>query len=140
MGLIAYYNTKRALQQHLEDVAREISIRFLPKRMRLLAKFLKSHNDVDLDSIKRTILYADIFNDVGKAYYPFQETLRHRGTAPHHERFSVFFSDKVLTKLGKELKTIILLAIAWHHSSTRGAVLERIAGTTNRFLRVDSVS
>jgi CRISPR-associated endonuclease Cas3-HD len=143
MGLIAFYNPKTGvcefLQQHLEDVTREISTRFLPKRTKLLAKLLKSYVDIDLDSIKRAILYAGIFHDVGKAYYPFQETLRHKGTAPHHEVFSVFFSDKVLTKLGKELKTIVLLAIAWHHSSTRGAVLERMAGTTNRFLQVDSV-
>jgi CRISPR-associated endonuclease Cas3-HD len=140
MGLIAFCDSETGvcepLKQHLEYVTREISTRFLPKRTRLLAKLLESY--VDTDSIRRTILYAGILHDVGKAYDPFQETLRRKGTAPRHEVFSVFFSDKVLTRSMEELKIIVLLAIAWHHSSTRGAVLERIAGTTNRFLHADS--
>ena len=137
MSLVAFHN--EPLRKHLEDVTREILARFLSKRTKLLAKLLKSSSDIDSESINRAMLYSGIFHDVGKAYEPFQETLREQGTAPRHEIFSVFFSDKVLTKMKKELKTIVLLAIAWHHSSTRGMVLERIGGTTGKFLQFDSV-
>lgn len=139
MSLIASRN--EPLWKHLEDVTGEILTRFLPKRTKLLVKLLKSYSDVDSESIGHAILYTGIFHDVGKAYEPFQETLKReqKSTAPHHEIFSVFFSDMVLTKMKKDLKTIVLLAIAWHHSATRGVVLERIGGTTSKFLRVDSV-
>lgn len=137
MNLIAFPN--EPLEKHLEGVTREISIRFLPKRTKLLAKFFKSYSDVDLESIRHAILYAGIFHDVGKAYEPFQEMLKQRGAAPHHEIFSVFLSDMVITKMKKDLKIIVLLAIAWHHYATRGIVLERIGGTTSKFLRVNSV-
>ncbi len=134
MSLIAFRN--ELLRKHLEDVTREILTRFLSKRTELLVKLLKSYSDVDSESIKHVVLYSGIFHDIGKAYEPFQETLRReRSTAPRHEVFSVFFVDKVLTKMKKELKTIVLLAIAWHHLSTRGMVLERIGGTTGKFLK-----
>lgn len=137
MVLIAFPD--EPLHKHLEDVTDEISRRFLFKRSKLLTKLLKSYIDIDLDNIKHAIIYTGIFHDVGKAYEPFQETLRQKGTAPHHEVFSVFFLDKVLVKMNTCLKKIILLTIAWHHLSTRGAVLERIGGTIDKFLPIDSV-
>lgn len=137
MSLIAFPN--ELLQEHLENVTKEILARFLSKRSKLMFKLLKPYTNIDLEIIKHAILYAGIFHDVGKAYDYFQKTLRQRGKAPRHEVFSVFFLDRVLTKIEKNLKTIVLLAIAWHHSSTRGAILERIGGTMRNFLPVDSV-
>ncbi|MBO3754146.1 MAG: CRISPR-associated endonuclease Cas3'' [Candidatus Brockarchaeota archaeon] len=137
MSLIASPN--EPLQKHLEDVTEEILTRFLPKRAKLLVKLLKPYGDVDSKSVEHAILYAGIFHDVGKAYEPFQKMLKETGKAPHHEIFSVFFSDMVLTKMRKDLKTIVLLAMAWHHSATRGTVLERIGGTTSKYLQDDSV-
>lgn len=136
MSLIAF--SDETLRKHLEDVAKEISTRFLPKRAELVVGLLKP-SDVNLESARCAMLCTGIFHDVGKAYEPFQEMLRKEGIAPRHEIFSVYFSDKVLNKKKGDLRTIVLLAIAWHHSATRGVILERIRGTTSKYLKVDSV-
>ncbi|MEM2173312.1 MAG: CRISPR-associated endonuclease Cas3'' [Thermoproteota archaeon] len=138
MGLIAFPN--ESLLRHLEDVTEEILAHFFPKRAILLAKLLKkSYNEADLESIRRAALYTGIFHDVGKAYEPFQKMLKQKGKAPRHEIFSTFFSNKVLTKMDGNLKTIVLLAIAWHHYPTRGMIFERIGRTTSEYLQIDSV-
>jgi len=143
------------LREHIEGVAEELINRFLKKRARTLSRLLRSYNiDVNLRDVEKALLYSAIFHDVGKAYDWFQERIVEAAlqglsefSVPRHELFSALATSHILAKesfaspSGSQLlRTCVLLSIVWSHSSSRGAIIPKIAETIDRFVKVNSVS
>lgn len=128
------------MKDHLMGVA-EMAVGF-KKRALTLARLA----GVELADALRAFSYSAVFHDVGKAYDWFQKRIHEEKSVPMHEYFSTVVAYRALSEKAfasqytRGLCLSVLLAVALHHYSIRGAVLsENVEKNMKNFVGASSV-